>query len=98
MSIQSYLENLRAKPDDEKRRFAFWSSLSFTLVLFAFWAASFTASLNNSTSLVAQVLDKTDAPAQSLVASVGEFFGDIADYFIKPKVIEYKDIEVVPGK
>ena len=98
MSLQTYLENLRAKPEHEKKRFAFWSSLGFTAVLFVFWAASFTVNISSSQSVVAQTLEKTSAPAQSLIASVGSFFGDIADYFVSPKVIEYKSLEVVPGK
>lgn len=98
MSIQTYLENMRSKSDHEKKRFAFWSSFSFTFLLFAFWVASFTASVSTSQSSVAQALEKTSSPAQSLVASVGSFFGDVVSYFTTPKVIEYKDIEVVSGK
>lgn len=98
MSPRSYLERLREKPDHEKKRFAFWSSLGFTVVLFAFWVASFSISTGPSNIFASKTLQNTTAPAQSLIAGVGSFFGDIFDYFITPKTIQYTEIEVVPGK
>lgn len=93
MTFDSYLQNLRAKPDHEKKRFAFWTSFGFTAIIFAFWIASFSTNLSTQNSVIA----KADTPAQSLVASVSGFFGGIVDYFITPRTIEYSEVEVVAG-
>lgn len=97
MSFQSYLEKLRAKPDHEKKRFAFWTSFGFTMVVFMFWLASFTSNVGLSNSAVAVSVEKAGSPTESLIAGVGGFFGDIVNYFFSPKVIEYSELEVVAG-
>jgi len=97
MSFQSYLENLRSKPDHEKKKFAFWTSFSFTMLIFAFWLASFTSTVGLSNSAIAETIEKAGSPTESLIAGVGGFFGGIVDYFFSPKVIEYSELEVVAG-
>lgn len=97
MNFQKHLENLRAKPDHKKKQFAFWTSFGFSALLFIFWVASFNTGAGTATSTIAKAADKAGTPAQSLVASVGSVFTGIKDYFIAPKVIQYKEIEAVPG-
>ncbi len=98
MNLQSYLENLRAKPDHIKKRYAFWSSLSFTAVVFAFWISSFSSWGSEASQNVAKTVDKVGTPAQSMIAGVGSFFVDIKDMIFGAKKIRYTSIEVVPGK
>jgi len=97
MSIETYLENLRAKPEHIRRRFAFWTSLGFTAIIFLFWLSSFTAIGDNAKETVSKVVDKAGTPAQSLVASVGSFFVDIKDMIFGPKKIDYSAVEVSAG-
>jgi len=76
MSFHTYLEQLRAKPEQARRRIALWSSIGIMAVIFAFWAATFTsniASPNNSTAIA----NKINTPGKSLIAGVGGLFGDI---------------------
>ena len=97
MSIETYIENLRAKPEHVRRRFALWSSFGFTAIIFLFWLASFTAIGSNAKATVAQAVEKAGTPAQSLIASVGSFFYDIKDMIFGPKKINYGTVEVSPG-
>jgi hypothetical protein len=97
MSIETFLENMRAKPEHIRRRFAFWTSFGFAAVVFVFWLASFTAIGNTAKGTVAQAVNKAGTPAQSLVAGVGSFFYDIKDMIFGPKKISYSSVEVSPG-
>lgn len=98
MSVDSFLENMRAKPDHVKRRFAFWSSISLTAIIFVFWIASLTAlGTSRGDSVVATTVKKADSPGYSLVAGVGSFFVDIKDIIFGPKFIEYETVELLPG-
>ncbi len=97
MDINAHLDNLRSKPEHIRRRYAFWTSLGITAVIFAFWAASFTAIGDTSKSAVASVVDKAQSPAQSMTASVGSFFADIKDILFGPRRVTYTNIQVAPG-
>lgn len=88
---------MRAKPEHVRRRFAFWSSLGFSVIVFAFWLSSFTTMGSSAKTTVAQAVNKAGTPAQSLVASVGSFFYDIKDMIFGPKKINYATVEVSPG-
>lgn len=52
MSFDSYIENLRNKPEDKRRRYQFISALVVTLLVAGFWFLSFTSDVkvlvNNS--------------------------------------------------
>ncbi len=98
MSIQTRLEGLRAKPERVRTRIAFWSSFGITAVIFMFWLASFTSIGTPASGAIASAVDKAGAPAQSLLASVGDFFLDIKDLFLGPKKIEYAEVEVTAGE
>ncbi len=98
MTLQSYLETLRAKPEGSKKQIAFWSSFGVTALIFVFWLSSFGTFGATPSSVVAAAVNKAGNPAQSLVASVGGFFGDIKDLFFGARKVTYTDIQVSPGK
>jgi hypothetical protein len=98
MNIQAYLETLRSKPNDSKKKIAFWSSFGVTAIIFVFWLASFNILGGNSQATVAQAVNSAGTPSQSLVASVGGFFGDIKNIFFGSHKVTYSDIVVTPGK
>ena len=98
MSFTTYLEGLRAKSDHEKKHIAFWSSLGLTAVIAAFWLASFTGINIGAGTAVGSAVAKAGTPAQSLVAGVGAFGGDIWTMLTGPKKITYAEIQVSPGK
>ena len=98
MSVQSYLERLRAKPEHQRRRIAFWSSFGITAVIFAFWLGSFSISGGVAKSAVTTAVNRAGTPAQSLVASVGSFGRDIWEIIFGSKKVTYSTVEVSPGK
>lgn len=98
MSLQSYLENLRSKPDHIKSRIAFWTSFGITAVIFVFWLATVTGLSNTATQAISNVVEKAGSPSQSLVASVGAVFVDIKEALFSPKKVNYSTIDIVPGK
>lgn len=98
MSIQSYIEHLKTKPEHTRKKIAFWSSFGITAVIFMFWLASFTSLGTNTQQAVAGAVQRAGTPAQSLTASVGGFFSDIKDLIITPRKVTYTDIQVAPGK
>lgn len=98
MDIQARLEDLRGKPEHIRKRYAFWGSLGFTAIIFAFWLGSVSSWGAASGAAVASVVDKAGSPAQSLIAGVGSFFGDIKDMIFGAKKVTFSTVEVRPGK
>ena len=98
MSFATYLENLRAKPEHQRKHFAFWTSFAVTAVIAAFWLASFTGVNIGAGAAVSSAVAKAGTPAQSMVAGVGAFAGDIWSLLTGPKKISYAEIQVAPGK
>jgi len=98
MAIQSYIEHLRTKPEHIKKQIAFGSALGITVIILAFWVASFTGAGSNAGQAVANAVAKAGTPAQSLTASVGGFFGDLKDLVFTPRKVTYVDVQVTPGK
>jgi hypothetical protein len=98
MSLASYIDHLRTKPEHVRRRIAFWTSAGTTALIFMFWIASYTALGTNARNSAAQVADRFDSPSETLTASVGAFFEDVRDMFWSPKKVEYKPVEVLPGR
>lgn len=98
MSIETYLQNLRSKPEHIKRRMAFWTSFGVTAIIFMFWLGSFTAIGSSAGGSVAQAVNSVSSPGTTLVASVGSFFTDIKDIVFGPKKMVYSSVEVLPGK
>ncbi|MBP6858910.1 MAG: hypothetical protein KBC33_03740 [Candidatus Pacebacteria bacterium] len=97
MSLNSTLDNLRAKPEHVRTRIAFWSSLGLTVVIFTFWAASFSVT-GTPTKAVAAAVEKAGTPGQSLLANVGSFFVDIKEMIFGSKKIQYAEVEVRAGE
>ncbi|MFA6601653.1 MAG: hypothetical protein WCT02_02220 [Candidatus Paceibacterota bacterium] len=98
MTVQTYIETLRAKPPHIRKRYSFLASLGITLVIFAFWLGSFSSFGKTSQSAVAQAAHKAASPGASLVASVGSLFTDIKDIIFGPKKMTFSTVEVKPGK
>jgi hypothetical protein len=98
MSISSRIENMRQKPEHVRKRFAFWFSFSVASIIFIFWLASFTSLSDSLNKKISNITGQIDSPRETLVASVGNLFGDIKDIFFKKKTVRYSDIEVVPTK
>jgi hypothetical protein len=97
MRIERYLSELRTKPEHIRRRFAFWTSLGITFVIFVFWLSSFSRFGVASRMIVAYEVRKAGTPAESLVAAVGSFFVDIKDLVFGAKKMTYSSVEIAPG-
>lgn len=97
MSFDSYLEEMRAKPEHIRRRMAFGVSLAITAVIFVFWLGSMTSLGASSTGAIASAVEKAGSPGKTLVASIGSFVTDIKDIIFGPKKVIYSSIEVRPG-
>ncbi len=98
MSFQTSLENLRAKPEHVRKRYAFWTSFGLTAIIFAFWIGSVTTLGQTSKVVVKTTVNKAGTPAQSLIAGVGTFVSDIKDLLFGPKKVIYSSVEVRAGK
>ncbi len=98
MSLSSHIEHLKTKPEYIRKRIAFWSSFGVTAIIAMFWVSSFTAFGTRPSATVSQVVNNASTPAQSLVASVGDLFIDFKNMFFKPKIMQYGEVEVRPGK
>ena len=98
MAIQSYLENLRGKPEHVRKRYAFWSSLGITAIIAAFWVGSFSLTHTPPQRAVTAALEKAGSPGSSMIAGVGNFFADIKEMIFGTKKISYKEVVVKPGK
>ncbi|MGC9605574.1 MAG: hypothetical protein ABSF56_02340 [Minisyncoccia bacterium] len=97
MNLQAYLEELRARPEHERRKIALWWSAGLTAVIFLFWISSMTITQISARQAVSAAIQKTSSPAQSLVAGVGAFTGDVWNMIVGPKKITYSTVEVLPG-
>ncbi len=97
MALQTHLDNLRAKPEHVRKRFAFWSSLGVTAIIFVFWAASFSVTNTPAKTAVATAVAKAGSPGSSMIAGVGNFFVDIKEVIFGAKKISYKEVEARPG-
>ena len=91
MSLTSYIENLREKPEHVRRRHAFWYSFGFTAVVFLFWVSSFTSigigAQSGARKAAVAAADKVITPGQSLIAGVGAFANDVWSMIVGPKKV-----------
>jgi len=94
--IEKHIENLREKPEHVRKRFAFITSLSITLIIFFGWIASYGIQSN---SVVSQNIE-TKTPLSSLTAGVGDVWDYIKGMFVNSNKAEYSagEIEVTAGK
>jgi hypothetical protein len=97
MNLQTYLEDLRGRPEHKRRKIALWWSGGLTAVIFLFWISSLSVTQISAKQAVSTAIQKTGSPAQSLVAGVGAFTGDIWSMIVGPKKITYSTVEVLPG-
>ena len=91
-----HVENLRAKPEHIRKRFAFIVSFSISFIIFAGWIGSY----GFKTSAVATNKDNSvEAPISSLRASVIGAYNDIKFMIVSSNKKEYSsdNLEVVPG-
>lgn len=97
MSFQTYLENLRSKPEHVQKRYAFWTSFGLTAIIFVFWISSFSVSNSTARGVVAKAVEKAGGPGSSMIAGVGNFFVDVKEMIFGTKKIVYKEVEVRAG-
>ncbi|MDE2037955.1 MAG: hypothetical protein KGI69_01885 [Patescibacteria group bacterium] len=97
MSIRSYIENVRSKPEKDKRRAAFWWAFGATAIMAVFWVGSITGIDIKSGAAVASAVDRAGSPAQSMVAGAGALASDLWSIIAGPKKLTYSEVQVVPG-
>jgi hypothetical protein len=97
MSIQSYIENLKTKPEHVRKQYAFWYSFGITAVIFVFWLGSFGNVGVGAKSTIATAVNNAGTPGQSMVAGVGAFGKDIWEIITGPKKVTYSEVIVTPG-
>ncbi len=110
MSVQTYLDGLREKPEHIRKRHAFWYAFGATAILFMFWLGSITGfgigkiGMNSGGTSAAVSVSASSAassistPGQSMVAGVGSLGKDIWELIFGPKKVVYSEVEVSPGK
>jgi phospholipase/lecithinase/hemolysin len=89
--ITNYINNLKTKPEQVRKRFALTVSLAVTGLILIGWIASY------SITSTPTVSDATDAPVSSLTASVGSIYSDIKNMIFGSNKAEFGTIEVTPG-
>ena len=91
--MMNHIENLRAKPDHIKKKVAFFTSLTVTLIIFVSWIISNNVIYSKGEDV------KIDTPTSSLSANVSGFFSSIKNIFKESSKNIYtsSDIEVTPG-
>ncbi|MEA2715681.1 MAG: hypothetical protein QOG91_709 [Candidatus Parcubacteria bacterium] len=97
MSLESYLEKVRAKPEHVKKHISFWTSFGVTAVIFTFWVGSFGVFRNAAAGDVATTVRNAATPGQSLVAGVGSCVVDVKELIFGAKKVTYSSVEVLPG-
>ena len=98
MSIVSYIEGLKQRPEHIRQRAAFWWAFGITAVIAVFWIASLSISLRSS-SPASAVAARTASPGASLVAGVGAIAGDIWSLIVGPKKVAYSPgLEISPAQ
>lgn len=88
---------MRAKPEHIRKRYAFWSSLGLTAVIFAFWLGSFSSFNFSAHNAITAAVGDAGTPAQSMVASVSSLFNDVKELIFGAKKVTYSSVEILPG-
>ncbi len=95
-----HIENMRAKPEHVRRRYAFLVSFSVSALIFVGWIASY--GFSSSPILTQKNADgesTVDAPVSSLTASALGAFSDVKNIFFGSNKVDYDaQIEVTGGK
>lgn len=83
--MRRHIEHLRSKPEHVKRRIAFFTSLGVTVLIFIFWAASFTLQITSDDPVAAGAVGadspQPDSPVSVLSASAKDAYDQIKDIF-----------------
>ena len=98
MSISTYIHTLRAKPEHIRKRISFFSALGITVIITAFWLASFTSIGTSSKQAVTAAVSRAGTPLESLTASVGSIATDVKDLIFGSRKVTYSEIEVKSGE
>jgi hypothetical protein len=93
MALEHHLHRLRRKPDHIKKHIAFWTSLSITLVIVLFWAASATLSQK-----AAAVAVQAESPWHAMSASAGDAWTSVKGLFGASTAVYQPQLQVSPGK
>lgn len=97
MSLTTYIENLRQKPEEVRKRASFMWAFSLTAIIFVFWVGSFSGMTNGINNSVSSVATKAYSPGQAMIAGVGDLAHDIWSMIIKPKKVVIGEVQVSPG-
>lgn len=94
--IERHIDNMRQKPDHEKRRYALFVSLGFTAIVFVFWLTSFNIGAGKSAEAMADV----KSPIASMTASASDAFNYVKDMIVGHNKATYSadSVEVTGGK
>ncbi len=65
MSVKEYIEKVKAKPEDEKRRTVFMWTIIIVIVIALVWAMSFAISVANDQADQAQIQAEAEAAAKA---------------------------------
>jgi uncharacterized membrane protein YqiK len=64
MSVKDYIEKVKAKPEEEKKRIVFMWTIIIVLVIFLVWAISFSLSVANNQADQAQIQAEAEVLAK----------------------------------
>jgi hypothetical protein len=85
MSLISYIENLRTKPESERKKIAVGVTVVVTVFIFTLWAFTTISSISNRTSPVATESDSSTGKYDdvkkswdSLIEGMSGFFSDFS--------------------
>ena len=98
MSLASYIESLRDRPEHIRRRHSFWWAFGITAMIAVFWLASFNLGKTGVDISAAALAGKVTSPSQSMVAGVGALGADLWSDIVGPKKVTYAEVQVAPGK
>ncbi len=94
-----HIDNMRAKPEHIRKRYAFIVSFSVTTVIFLGWIASY--GLKSSPVLTDEngnSTEKVEAPLSSMTASIFNAFSDIKGMIFGSNKTEHSSVEITGGK
>jgi hypothetical protein len=98
MSITSYVDSLRTKPEHIRRKASFWWAFGITAVIAILWLASFEFGGSSSKSSADAVAQSVSSPGESMAAAVGDLAGDLWSRIVGPKKVRLSEVQAVPGK
>lgn len=99
MGLVAYVENLREKPEHVRKRAAFLWSFGLTAIVALFWLGSFTDIGIGAKGRTQQMIaEQVITPSETLIAGAGDLVNTIWSKIVKPKKVEFAEVQVLPGK